>query len=369
MFLKRKGIWFLLLAPVILFFFLLFFIKNDDVLNPSNIIISNGKISKPTPTEIPIPAPSASYIIPQKLHVYQSFNNCGPASLSMALSYYGIKKTQDELGNDLRPYQISSGDNDDKSVTLEELSEKSKEYGLIPYHRPMGNINLLKFFISNNIPVITRTWTKPTEDIGHYRIVRGYDDTTKIIIQDDSLQGKNLNYNYEDFDVLWEKFNFEFLVLIPQEKKEIAEKILGDNVDQKTAWRNAVKFSEEKLTNNPNDIFSRFNLSVALYNSGNYQRSVEEFEKVENLLPFRTLWYQIEPIEAYYALGNYNRVFEITDKILNYHNRAFSELYILRGKSYQKLGNLEAARSEFEKAVLYNTNLKKAQELLSSLPI
>lgn len=285
----------------------------------------------------------------------------------MLLSYHGINKTQEEIGQDLRPYQISSGDNDDKSVTLVELSEKSKEYGLIPYHRPMGNIELIKLFITYDIPIVARTWTKPNEDIGHYRVIKGYDDESREVIQDDSLQGKNLRYSYEDFNALWEKFNFEFLVLVSNDKKEIAEQILGVNADEKTAWENTVVYSENKLAENPSDIYSRLNLSVALTNVGNYKQSTEEFEKVESLLPFRTLWYQIEPIEAYFELKNYDRVFEITNRILNNHNRAFSELYILRGKIYQKQGDLEAARLEFEKAVFYNVNLKEAQVALASV--
>ena len=84
---------------------------------------------------------------------------------------------------------------------------------------------------------------------------------------------------------------------------------------------------------------------------------------MESLLPFRTLWYQIDPIEAYFEIGNYERVFEITNKILNNQNRAFSELYMLRGESYQKLGNLESALSEFEKAVFITRALKKLRKL------
>lgn len=314
----------------------------------------------PSPTLPPVPN---SKVLPTDYHIFQTFNNCGPAALSMALRFYGINVSQEELGNALRPYQVPGGNNDDKSVTLEELTEKSKEYGFIPYHRPMGNPEIVKQFIANDIPIITRTWTKPNEDIGHYRIIKGYDETAGIFIQDDSLQNKNLQYTYADFNEIWKKFNYEYLVLVPKDKKELAEQILGENADEKTAWKNAVKNSENELESNPNDIYARFNLSVALYNILEYKRSTEEFEKVENQLPFRTLWYQIEPIKAYFELGNYDRVFEITDRVLNYHNRAFSELYILRGKIYQRQGKTELAKEEFRKALFYNSNLKEAKEL------
>lgn len=345
---------------------LVWFIKNNVKFFPNNNTVPIAAM--PTPTLQPeLEKPSASKVLTNDYHAFQAFNNCGPAALSMALSYFGITQSQEDLGQILRPYQNPQGDNDDKSVTLDELAEQAKEYNLIPYHRPNGNIETIKLFVTYDIPIIARTSLREDQDIGHYRIIKGYDEFTKQIIQDDSLQGKNLLYSYEEFNNLWKKFNYEYLVLIPQEKQKIAEAIFNEDLDPKNAWAKAVENSEKELENNPNDIYSRFNLSVALYNVEDYKQSTEEFEKAESSLPFRTLWYQTEPIEAYYELENYDRVFALTNKILNNYNRAFSELYIIRGKIYQKQGNLEAARSEFEKAVFYNVNLKSAQEALSSL--
>lgn len=300
-------------------------------------------------------------------HIFQSYNNCGPAALSMTLSYYGISVSQEELGVALRPYQIASGDNDDKSVTLEELAQKAEEYDLIAYHRPNGNPELIKHFINNDIPVITRTWLEDNDDIGHYRIIKGFDETLQEFIQDDSYQGKNLHYSYEKFNRLWEKYNYEYLVLVPKDKQHVAEKILGEDKDKKIAWKNAVQLSQKQLAEDPNNIYAKFNLSVALYHVGDFENSVKEFEQIESQLPFRTLWYQTEPIEAYYKLGSYDRVFTITENILNNQNRAFSELYLLRGEIHKKQGNIEAARNEFANAIFYNENFKDAQNAVNSL--
>jgi tetratricopeptide (TPR) repeat protein len=231
----------------------------------------------------------------------------------------------------------------------------------------MGNDETLKKFIANDMPIIARTWTKPAEDIGHFRIIKGYDNSSGVFIQDDSLQGHDLEYSYADFDELWKKFNYEYLVLVPKEKQKIAEEIIGEDIDEKMAWQKAVENSKKHLAENPNDIYSAFNLSVAYYRLGNYQKSVEEFEKIENQLPFRTLWYQTEPILSYFELGNDQRVLDITNQILNNQNRAFSELYILRGKVYQKQGNTDLARQEYEKAVFYNKNLKEAHDALATI--
>src|SRR3989338_7971560 len=226
---------------------------------PSNTLISLSPIPSDFPTPTPTPTitleqPTANKVLSNDYHVFQSFNNCGPAALSMAFSYYGINETQQKLGQYLRPYQIPNGDNDDKSVTLEELAEKSKEYGFIPYHRPNGNIEIIKLFITYDIPIIARTLLKENEDIGHYRVIKGYDSAEQNIIQDDSLQGKNLRYSYEDFNALWKQFNYEYLVLVPQDKTEIAQQILGEDTDEKIAWHKAVQLSENELNTNPNDI-------------------------------------------------------------------------------------------------------------------
>jgi len=355
--------WILLCVATIVFSTYLALWQKNRTVSVTNDQPVIGQVSlAPTPT--PISTPTA-YEIPMRTHAFQRFNNCGPASLSMALSYFDVYVSQEELGRELRPYQVPNGDNDDKSVTLDELRKKAADLGFATYHKPNGSIELLKAFISQGIPVVTRTLTKPEEDIGHYRVVRGYNQTA--LIQDDSLQGKGLYYSYNDFLTLWKQFNFEYLVILPKEKEYLASQILGENIDEKTSWKNAAQRTEQVLAQNPNDTYARFNLSVALYYSGSFERAVQEFEKVEASLPFRTLWYQIEPILAYYETGNYDRVFDITEEILTNQNRAFSELYIIRGDSYKAKGDFQSAKEEYEKAVYYNSSLEAAKTRLTTL--
>jgi len=284
-------------------------------------------------------------------HVYQTFNNCGPAALSMALSHYGANFSQAVLGDRLRPYQVANGDNDDKSVTLEEIAAVAPEYGFVAYHRPAGSREAVKAFLAEGIPVIARTLLKPSEDIGHYRLVKGYDDDQGVFVQDDSLQGAGLAFTYDNFDQMWEAFNYEYLILVRPEDTQKAEKVLGGYLDEEFAWREALARAEAA-----DGIFAAFNRSVAHYHLGNFEASVREYKAVADRLPKRTLWYQIEPILAYQQLGRYERVFEITTNILENGNRAFSELYQLRGEIYELEGNTEAAQEEFAKALLYNKN-------------
>ncbi|MFA9288946.1 MAG: C39 family peptidase [Weeksellaceae bacterium] len=321
-------------------------------------------VASPT-ASVQLAVPPAQYIIPMRTHVFQSFNNCGPATLSMQLSYNNINETQQTLGQKLRPYQNPQGDNDDKSVTLAELADEAINYNLIAFHRPGGSIELMKQFISNDIPVVVRTWLHPDEDIGHYRLVRGYDETTRELIQDDSYENKDLRYSYETFMQMWQPFNYEYLVMVPADKQAIAEAIIADAVDVPTAWQRALADAQTESQAKPDNPYLIFNQSIAQFHLGNYAEAVRLYESVATRLPARTLWYQIEPIEAYLELGNYERVFAISDQILNNSNRGYSELYVLRGKAYEKQNNIEAARAEYEKAVFYNINNQEAKDALA----
>lgn len=308
----------------------------------------------PTPTVTLKPLPT-SKILPGGTHVFQTFNNCGPAVLSMALSYYQIKANQEQLGKELRPRQHPRGINDDKSVSFKELAARAEEYGFLAYHRPMGNKNLIINFINNDIPVMVRTLLKPDEDIGHFRLIKGYEQTGQILVQDDSLQGENLRYTIEEMNELWQVFSYEYLVLVPEDQMVIAETILGEDIDPEVAWEKALVDSEREISNNPKNIYAWFNNSIAHYNLKNYPQAVQSFEQVENRLPFRTLWYQIEPIMAYFMLGDYQRVTTLSGQIFNNGNLAASELYYLTYLIELAKDNQPAADENLNRAELYNS--------------
>jgi tetratricopeptide (TPR) repeat protein len=300
-------------------------------------------------------------------HTYQTFNNCGPATLSMILAFNGKDVSQKKLGDEMRPYQIPSGDNDDKTIFTYEFTNWAKEYGMNAISRVNGNIETLKKFTANGIPVVAKTWLHVGEDIGHFRIVTGFDDEREVVIQDDSYEGPNKKINYYDFLSMWQPFNYAYIVVYPSDKSDLVETIIAEEFNETTAWENSLKRAQKEGELDSENVYPVFNQSVAYYRLGNYQASVDAFEKVEGKLPRRMLWYQIEPILAYQKLGEYDRVFGIIDNILNNGNRAFSELYQIKGEIYFDQGEVDAARNEFEKALQYNENYQPAKDGLNSL--
>ncbi len=299
-------------------------------------------------SEVKLQKVGESVLLPPTAQVYQTWNNCGPATVSMILSFYGIQKSQAEIGQDLRPYQNPRGDNDDKTIFPEEFSEYVKQFGLESLYRVGGDRELLKKLLANGLPVVVKQWLHLGEDIGHFRIVRGFNISKKVFITDDSYDGPNRRISFSDFEKLWQPFNYGYILVYPSESKEIVEAILAEAIDPQAAYQKAVERAERGS--------NYFNLATSFYHLGKYQKSIAAFEKIEKRLPPRMLWYQIEPILAYQKLGEFDRVFALTDKVLNGGNNAFSELYQIRGEVFSALGEKEKARVEFEKAVKYNVN-------------
>src|SRR3989344_6317376 len=317
--------------------------------------------------EVVVKKPGNYALLDNPNHTYQTFNNCGPATLSMILSLYGKGVSQKELGDQMRPYQNPQGDNDDKTIFTYEFVDWAKKYNVNAIGRINGDIELLKTFTANGIPVVVKTWLHVNDDIGHFRIVRGFDENQQVIIQDDSYEGPNRKISYYDFLSMWQPFNYSYIIIYDDTKKDLVEAIIGEEIDEKIAWQNSLDraLKESQLDNE--SVYPFFNMSTSYYHGGDFKNSVAAFEKVEVRLPKRMLWYQIEPILSYKELGNYDRVFQITDNILQNGNRAYSELYQIRGEIYLIQGEREKAKAEFELALTYNKNYKPAKEALTKL--
>lgn len=334
-----------------------------------DLVPTAGKFqeSDESKSTVEIKEPGSTALVSNLRHTYQTFNNCGPATLSMILGWYGKNVSQSELADKMRPYQNQKGDNDDKTIFTYEFVDWAKEYGFEAIGRVNGDIELLKKFTSNGIPVVVKTWLHVNEDIGHFRIVRGFDESKKVIIQDDSYEGPNKKFSYFDFLSMWQPFNYSYIVVYKPEQKSLVEAVLGSETDEKVAWSNALDRAKRESQLTADNVYPWFNTSTAYYHLDDYQNSVLAFEKVESRLPKRMLWYQIEPIQSYEKLGNYDRVFSIIARVLENGNRAYSELYQIRGEIYLEQGKKDLARKEFEQALVYNKYFKKAQVSLESI--
>lgn len=320
--------------------------------SPSPVIENPMFAPSPSPLSQPkiqLKQPELWAKLKDQKYVYQTYNNCGPATLAMVLDFYGIQATQQEIADQLRPYNNPQGYNDDKAVTLDELALFAQSKQLVSFRRPNGDLTKLKLFLANGIPVITITWIEEKGGFGHYRIIKGFDEGKKQIIQDDSIFGQDQQIAYEEFMRLWQVFNYDYLVIVPTDKVEIVKTILAEEVDTHKSHQNAIKRSETE----PQNLYSSLNRAVSFYYLGDYGKSVQNFEGIQSKIPPRLLWYQIQPIQSYQKLKIYDQVFSLTDFIFRSGNPAASELYQIRGESLLEQGKKDEAETEFAKAVFY----------------
>src|SRR3990167_2856846 len=76
-----------------------FFLKTNRSLPTTQQDFNFIPTSLPTPTPLPKTLPS-TYVLPQATQMFQTFNNCGPATLGMILSRYQIHLPQQQLADD-----------------------------------------------------------------------------------------------------------------------------------------------------------------------------------------------------------------------------------------------------------------------------
>ncbi len=333
----------------------------------AEIPVMDSPVPSPSPAQSVAPKsdikqPSTSALLHSQQYVYQTYNNCGPATLSMLLDFYGLNFTQQQIADQLRPFNNPQGYNDDKSVTLDEMASFATNQNLAAFKRANGDLDKIKKLTTNGIPVITITWIDEKGGFGHYRIIKGYDDLKQEIIQDDSIFGQEKRVSYGEFMRLWQVFNYDYLVIVPAEKSELVKNILGEEADERVAFVNALKRSLAEQSN-----FAVFNQSINYYYLGQYDKSIQSFEQVQSKIPYRLIWYQLEPVLAYQKNKNFDKVFSLTQQIIQSGNPSFSEIYQIRGEVYLEQSDKVQAKKEFEKALLYNKNYQPAKLSLSQI--
>ena len=116
------------------------FVQNVD--QPKTNNQKQNESPGPKAGNVLVKEPGNSALVANPTHTYQTFNNCGPATLSMVLSLNGKSVSQKELGEAMRPYQIPSGDNDDKTIFTYEFVAWAKKYVRVANEHREGRYKL-----------------------------------------------------------------------------------------------------------------------------------------------------------------------------------------------------------------------------------
>lgn len=341
---------------------------------PPNLTPSPSPIPSLTPTAIP-----ERVVLTGIRHEYQQFNNCAPANLSMAMSYWGWSGSQFDTRAYLRPsYQI-----DDKNVNpfeIVEYVEQFTEYDAL--WRVGGDLDLLKRLVAGGFPVLIEKGLHPHDDawLGHYQTVAGYDDTRRQFMVYDSYEGPPEAYGvaYDFVGQFWRHFNFAYVVVYPPERADEVFSILGPQADPQVNFNHAANLAltEANSLSGREQFFAWFNRGSSLVYLGDYVSAAGAFDTAFSLYaalpleerPWRLLWYVDAPYAAYYNTGRYQDVIDLAyTALVNVDKPVLEETYYWRGMAKEALGDRAGAVEDLTRAFTLNPNSTPAGEALSGI--
>ncbi len=332
----------------------------------------------PTPVSTPIPIPPAARIAGVR-HEFQEWNNCGPATLAMTLSVFDLNLTQRATAPVLKPNP------EDRNVSPHEMAafvnERTDFQALV---RVNGQADTVKRLAANGIPVILEIGIEPPGEFrwmgwyGHYMLVVAYDDaqeqfwiydswlgTSEVPLENAGPDGRILTYEALERD--WPHFNRNYIVVYRPDQAQLVADIIGPDMDDDVMWRNNLEISRQDATASPENAFYWFNLGTAYNALGDYESAAAAFDQARTIgLPWRMLWYQFGPYEAYYQAGRYEDVILLADTTLK-DRPYFEESFYYKGLAQAALGDAKAARKSLEKAADLNPNFAPAASALAQM--
>ena len=230
------------------------------------------------PLAAPAPEPKAapaSAVIAEMNHVWQSLNNCGPASVVMALSTFGVDVSQETARLPLRGANILSGMGPQKVDGW-----VNDNFGLRSVWRNNGTNDLLRRLVANGFaPLVTQWMQDPrVSRIAHWRVVRGYDDAAATFYVNDPMLGHMVPLSYEWFQNNWQPFSYRYMVIYDPKDEAMLKAIVGDDWNDAKMRRN---FYERTKTEAYAQDTSAAWLAYgeASYGYGSFREAVTAFER------------------------------------------------------------------------------------------
>ncbi len=328
-----------------------------------------------TPTVTPTPLPSQVHLEGLR-HEFQQWNNCGPATLSMALSYWGWQGWQTTVAEYLKP---NPRDKNVSPYEMENFVNERTPYTLL--WRMGGDLALLKEFLANGYPIMVEKgfhgagfegW------MGHYEVLVGYDDQEAQFLAYDSYRGPDYPVAYQALTYDWRAFNYLFLLPYPPERQAEVTVLLGPWASDEWANRHAleVALAETQALEGQALFFAWFNVGTSHVRLREYVDAAYAYDMAFSIYaqlppeerPWRMLWYQTGPYWAYYYSGRYQDVIDLANTTLSAMSEPIlEESYYWRALAKRALGDTSGAIADLEEAIRLNPNFRAALYQLSLL--
>lgn len=340
--------------------------------------------SQPTATALPTLTPTP---LPSEVHIsggryydqHGLWNYCAPATLAIALSYWGWQGDRTDIGRVVKPFEK------DKNVMPYELVDYVANYtNLRALVRAGGTLDLLKRLLATGFPVVLekgvylRDYNGRLGWMGHYTVVSGYEDAARRFITQDAYFSPDYPVTYDDLLWQWRSFNYTFLVVYPPDREADLLAALGPYADATASYRRAMEIAsyEASTLSGLDQFFALFNYGTSLVNLQDYAGAARAYDQAFTLManlpedkrPWRIMWYQTGPYFAYYYTGRYWDVIRLADTTIGAADQPYiEESFVWRARARLALGDTSGAAEDVRTALDYHPGFAPAVELAQAL--
>ena len=346
------------------------------------VAVTATPISTSSPTITPSPTPLPPNVFIKGIAgIPQQFNNCGPANLTQVLNFYGMDADQRDVAAAIRPSY------DDRNVSPWEIvAYVQQQTSLRAATFVGGDLLLLQRLLAAGFPVIIEEGlVLADEDVGwmgHYLTLFGYDEGVQQFWALDTFLGPfdsvGRREDFAQVERYWRHFNNRFVLIYPAAAETAVLSLLGPTfADPLTMWQKSAEGAQTAVATSPADPYAWFNLGSSLTHlgqltgeAGYFEQAVASFDEARRIgLPWRMLWYQFEPYEAYLGDGRYDDIFQLTDALLATEGgRYVEENFLYRGLAYLAQGDADRARSAYARGLEINPTHAQLLAAQAALP-
>ncbi|MEJ5240918.1 MAG: C39 family peptidase [Anaerolineales bacterium] len=319
---------------------------------PESISSTPAPSATPTATLPPLPP---QVFLPAPAWEKQDINNCGPATLTMALRMYGWQGDQFDISKIIKPERA------DRNVNPEEMAYYVNNYAgwLRAEFRVNGNLQLLKRLLAAGFPVIIEEvfifdetyWPNDDHWAAHYLLLTGYDDTSGTFIGQDSYRGADQVIAYADLDANWQPFNRLYFLVYRPEQEESLRAILGEDWDIDRNRQGALEQSRKETEESPQNAFAWFNYGTNLVYFERYAEAARAYDRARQIgLPQRMTRYQFGPFIAYFHSGRIPDLLALAEYTLQRTPNS-EEALLWHGWGLYRQGDLKGAIADWRRAL------------------
>lgn len=338
-------------------------------------------LATPTAAVTPTPLPSSFSLQGVRYEDQHGlWNYCAPATLSMALSFWGWEGNRVTAGQWLKPFEK------DKNVMPNELQAFVEEQtNFKAALRSGGTLELLKKLIVGGYPVliekgtyIRETTTGRVSWMGHYNVLTGYDDAKNQFIAQDSYYSADYPLDYTLLQGEWRAFNYVFMVIYPPEQEARLMALLGEYADAVNSEQIAANIASDEIASlsGVDQFFAWFNRGTSLVHLQDYAGAAQAYDEAfrlypsleKELRPWRIMWYQTGPYFAYYYTGRYQDVIDLATTTLDAASEPYlEENFYWRARARAALGDTQGAMDDLRTSLKYHPDFSPSVLVLQEM--